>query len=165
MPVIFSPNELEFKRDKFNSDQFDLLTILPNLCKTVDAKRLVFDIRCLKPDCFSFPYHYHRNAEEVMMVISGSMAIRSPKGFHVLHQGEIVFMEQGEAGAHQFYNFTSSACTYFDVKSFSGLDIVEYPDSNKVLISPYGEVFEKHSQVTYLKGEEGVRNAWKDFHP
>jgi uncharacterized cupin superfamily protein len=165
MPIIFTPDALELKRDRFNSDQFDLLTILPNLYKTVDAKRLVFDVRCLNPDCFSFPYHFHRNAEEVMIVMSGSMAIRSPKGFQVLHQGEIVFMEQGEAGAHQFYNHTASSCTYFDVKSFSGLDIVEYPDSNKVLISPYGEVFEKDGKVDYLKGEVGFRDAWKGFHP
>jgi uncharacterized cupin superfamily protein len=165
MPVIFNPGALKFKRDKHNSDQFDLLTILPNLCKTADAKNLVFDVRCLGPDCYSFPYHYHRNAEEVMMVISGSMAIRSPKGFQVLHQGEIIFMEQGQSGAHQFYNYTLSPCTYFDVKSFSGLDIVEYPDSGKILVSPYGEVFEKDAQVDYFKDEEGFRDAWKDFHP
>ena len=165
MPVIFTPDALEFKRDKYNSDQFDLLTILPSLCRKANAKHLVFDVRRLNPGRFSFPYHYHRNAEEVMMVMSGSMAMRSPKGFQVLCQGAIVFMEQGEAGAHQFYNHTGAPCAYFDVKSFSGLDIVEYPDSGKILISPCGEVFEKAGQAAYLKGEEGFRDAWKDFHP
>jgi uncharacterized cupin superfamily protein len=165
MPVVFTPDASEFKRDKFNSDQFDLLTVLPNLCKRVGAQNLVFDVRRLKPGCFSFPYHWHRHAEEVMMVMSGAMALRSPKGFQVLHKGEIVFMEKGEAGAHQFYNHTEEPCTYFDVKSFSGLDIVEYPDSGKILVSPYGEVFEKNDQVPYLKGEEDVGDAWKDFHP
>ena len=163
MPTIFNPAELEFKRDKFNSDQFDLLTILPNLCKTVNAKHLVFDVRSLNPGCYSFPYHYHRNAEELMMIISGSMAIRMPIGFRILRQGEIVFIEQGASGAHQFYNHTRAPCTYLDMKSFSGLDIVEYPDSGKVLLSPYGEVFDKDKQVDYLKGEEGFEAKWKDF--
>jgi uncharacterized cupin superfamily protein len=163
MPTIFKPDELEFKRDKFNSDKFDLLTILPNLGKTVQAQHLVFDVRKLNPGCYSFPYHYHRNAEEVMMIISGSMAIRSPDGFQVLRQGEIVFMEQGESGAHQFHNHTQAPCTYLDVKSFSGLDVVEYPDSGKILISPYGEIYEKDSQVHYFKGEESSTSIWKNF--
>jgi uncharacterized cupin superfamily protein len=163
MPTIFSPGKMEFKRDKYNSDQFDLLTILPNLCKTVNAKHLAFDVRLLNPGCYSFPYHYHRNAEELMMVISGSMAVRTPKGFQMLHQGEIVFMEQGASGAHQFYNHTEAPCTYLDVKSFLGLDIVEYPDSGKILISPYGEVFDKNAQVDYLKSEEDLKAKWKEF--
>jgi uncharacterized cupin superfamily protein len=165
MPTIFKPGEMEFKRDKFNSDQFNLLTVLPNLCKQVNSQHLVFDVRCLGPGSYSFPYHYHRNAEEVMMIISGSMAIRSPKGFQVLQQGEIVFMEMGESGAHQFYNHTEAPCSYLDVKSFKGLDIVEYPDSGKILVSPYGEAFEKKSRVEYLKGEENFKDAWKDFIP
>jgi uncharacterized cupin superfamily protein len=165
MPTIFKPEELEFNRDKFNSDHFNLLTILPNLCKKVDAKHFVFDIRRLNPGCYSFPYHYHRNAEELMMIISGSMAIRTPKGFQILQQGEIVFMEMGESGAHQFYNHTEAPCSYLDVKSFKGLDIVEYLDSGKIRISPYNEVFYKNSQVEYLKGEDNYKGAWKDFNP
>jgi len=163
MPTIFKPSEMEFKRDKFNSDRFNLLTILPNLCKQVNSKHLVFDVRCIGPGSYSFPYHYHRNAEELMMIISGSMAIRTMKGFQILQQGEIVFMEMGESGAHQFYNHTGASCSYLDVKSFKGLDIVEYPDSGKVLISPFGEVFDKNGQVEYLKGEEDSKDAWKDF--
>jgi uncharacterized cupin superfamily protein len=93
------------------------------------------------------------------------MAIRTTKGFQILQQGEIVFMEQGESGAHQFYNHTKAPCSYLDVKSFKGLDIVEYPDSGKILISPYGEVFEKNGQVEYLKGERDFKGAWKDFNP
>jgi hypothetical protein len=30
MPIIFKPDELDFKWDKFNSDRFNLLTALPN---------------------------------------------------------------------------------------------------------------------------------------
>lgn len=163
MPTIFKPHELEFARDKYNSPQFDLRTILPNLCKRVNAQHLVFDVRMLSPGKYSFPYHFHRNAEELMMVVSGSMAVRSPQGFRILNQSEIVFMEKGESGAHQFYNHTDTPCTYLDVKAFLGLDIVEYPDSGKVMISPYGEVFEKGSQADYLKGEEVHTSKWREF--
>jgi uncharacterized cupin superfamily protein len=163
MPTIFKIEDLEFKRDKYNSSKFDLLTALPNLGKRAEAKHIVFDVRRLNPGCFSFPYHFHRNAEELMMIISGSMAMRSPGGFEVLKQGDIVFMEKGASGAHQFYNQTAAPCTYLDVKSFLGLDIVEYPDSGKIMISPYGEAFEKKSQAEYLKGEKNARGPWKEF--
>jgi uncharacterized cupin superfamily protein len=163
MPAIFKPNEFKFKRDKYNSSKFDLLTALPNLWKTVDAKHLIFDVRTLQPGCFSFPYHFHRNAEELMMIISGFMALRSPKGFQEIRQGEVIFMEHGESGAHQFYNHTDAPCTYLDIKTFLGLDIVEYPDSDKIMLSPFGEAFEKKSHVEYLKGEKNAKSKWKDF--
>jgi uncharacterized cupin superfamily protein len=163
MPTIFKPGELEYKRDKYNSSQFDLLTALPNLGKRVEAKHLAFDVRKLNPGCLSFPYHFHRNAEELMIIISGSLAMRSPLGFHVILQGETVFMEKGASGAHQFYNHTSLPCSYLDVKTLLGLDIVEYPDSGKIMISPTGEAFDKKSQVDYLKGEKNAKSKWKDF--
>ncbi len=163
MPAFFNSEELEFKRDKFNSSKFDLLTALPNLGKRVDAKHLVFDVRKLNPGCLSFPYHFHRNAEELMMIVSGSMAVRSPQGFRIVGRGEIVFMEKGATGAHQFYNHTEAACTYLDVKSLLGLDIVEYPDSGKIMISPPGEAFEKKDRTDYLKGEKNAKGVWKEF--
>jgi len=41
-----------------------------------------------------------------------------------------------------------------------GLDVCEYPDSGKINISPFKEVYEKHTQVDYNKGEENVQLIW-----
>jgi uncharacterized cupin superfamily protein len=163
MPIIFKPNELEFKRDAFNSPEFDLTTIIPNLCKIANSKHLAFDVRSLNPGGYSFPYHFHRNAEELMMIISGSMILRSPEGFKMLRQGEIVFMETGETGAHQFYNHSDVPCVYLDIKTICGPDVVEYPDSGKLMLSPTHEIYEKDAQADYLKGEEAVKSKWKDY--
>ena len=162
MPNIFKPEMLQFKQGPFNRPPFGLLTALPYLCKQANANRLVFDVRKLPPGQYSFPFHYHRSAEEVMFLIEGSMKLRTPQGFEVVNQGDILYFETGESGAHQFFNHTGSPCTYFDVKTYCGMDVVVYPDSGKIMISHYDEVFELEKQADYFKDEEKVGDKWKD---
>jgi uncharacterized cupin superfamily protein len=96
----------------------------------------------------------------VMFILSGSMTMRTPAGFEVAGEGSVVSFEIGETGAHQFYNHTGLPCTYFDVKTFYDLDVVVYPDSDKVMVSRYNEVFEKQSQVGYFEGEGEAKKIW-----
>lgn len=161
MPTIIKPNELEYKHNPTALKEFDLLTLTPRLSSIVGSKHFMFDLRQLNPGIYSFPYHFHRNAEELIMVLSGSMTLRTPNGFEVLSAGEMVFFEIGETSAHQFYNHTTSPCTYLDIRTTVGLDVTEYPDSGKINISPYWEVFDKDSKVDYNKGEENVSQIWE----
>jgi uncharacterized cupin superfamily protein len=161
MPTIIKPDELEFQHDDTAIEQFDLLTLVPRLSKIVASEHLIFDIRKLEPGKYSFPYHFHRNAEEIILVLSGSMTVRMNKGFEIIQKGQIAFFEIGETGAHQFYNHESASCTYLDIKTNVGIDVCEYPDSGKINISPFNEIFEKHSQVDYNKGEENVQKVWE----
>ena len=97
------------------------------------------------------------------MVISGSMAVRTMKEFMVVKNGDVLFFEKGETGAHQFYNHTDQLCIYFDVKSIYGLDAVVYPDSGKLMISKYNEVYKMDKRVSYFNDEENIEEKWKDF--
>ena len=160
MPTIFKSQDLKFKEDNSSIDHFKIQTAIPRLSEFVQSEHLVFDMRLLNPDQFSFPYHFHRHAEELMYIISGSLTMRSPKGFQVLKQGDTIFFESGEAGAHQLYNHTETFCTYLDIKTQKDYDICEYPDSGKVNISAHREVFEKNTQVDYIKGEENIKGKW-----
>ncbi len=163
MATIFKNDKIQFKHDADKIDNFRLLTASPRLSTTVNAKNMVFDLRMLNPGQFSFPYHFHRNAEELMMIISGSMTLRSPGGFEIVGKGDIVFIEMGESGAHQFFNHTTEPCTYLDLRTIYGIDVVEYPDSGKINILPAFEVFEKNSKVNYFKGEENVPKKWDEL--
>jgi uncharacterized cupin superfamily protein len=162
MPTIIKSNEQDFGYGPFNKPPYGLLTaLLPKMSKQDGCtKRIVFDIRKLPPGQSSFPYHYHRNAEEVMFVISGSMTLRTKEGMESVCEGDILHFETGESGAHQFFNHTEQPCTYFDVKSFCGIDVVMYPDSGKLMISQYNEVFDKTTQVDYFLGEEKLSEKW-----
>jgi uncharacterized cupin superfamily protein len=161
MPTIINPDDLEYKKDTSALDQFDLRTLSPRLSKIADSKHFVFDLRRLDSGKYSFPYHFHHNAEELIMIISGSMTIRTSKGFEIVGKGQIVFFEIGETGVHQFYNHhDSESCVYLDIRTTVGIDICEYPDSDKLKVSHINEVFEKQSSVDYNKGEENVQLIW-----
>lgn len=160
MPSHFTLNNQQSGSGPFSKPPFDLQTILPSLGKQAHAKNLIFDIRTLPPASFSFPFHYHRNAEETMYIISGSLTVRTSSGFFTAAEGDVLFFETGATGAHQFYNHTAHPCRYFDVKTFIGMDVVMYPDSDKIMISQYNETFELSSQVDYHTGEMNVAEKW-----
>jgi uncharacterized cupin superfamily protein len=163
MPTIIKPEKSEFKTDINALREFGLKTLFPRLGKVSGATHFTFDIRKLDPDTYSFPYHFHRNSEELMMLISGTMTVRTPEGLSILETGDLVFFETGETGAHQFYNHSSDACVYLDIRSTFGIDISEYPDSGKINILPQREIYEKNTRVEYNKGEEHVREIWRNL--
>jgi len=163
MPTIIKPENFEFKTDNSSLEDFGVKTLIPRLGAVSESKNFVFDIRQLDPGKFSFPYHFHSSSEELIMIISGSMTLRSVGGFEILNQGELVFFETGEKGTHQLYNHTQSPCTYLDLRTTIGIDITEYPDSGKINILPSWEVYEKNTRVEYNKGEQNVREIWDNL--
>ena len=163
MATVFKHDQIEFAEDINKIDNYRLLTSSPRFSSMVQSKKLFFDLRMLNPGQFSYPYHFHIHAEELIMVISGAMTMRSPHGLDSLTQGDIAFFEMGETGAHQFHNQGTEPCTYMDIRTLIGVDVCEYPDSGKVNIIPSLEIFEKDSKVEYFKGEENVMEKWREL--
>lgn len=163
MSKIFKNNSFEFKEESKAVGKFKLLTAFPRLSTIVESKHMVFDYRTLEHDEYSFPYHFHRNAEELIFIISGAMTMRTPKGLEILQTGDLIFFEMGESGAHQFYNHESEPCTYLDIRTTVGIDVCEYPDSGKINIVPFNEIYETLTKVDYNKGEDNVDLIWKDL--
>jgi uncharacterized cupin superfamily protein len=161
MPTIIKPQTSAYKTDINALKEYGLKTLFPRPGTVAGATHFSFDIRQLDPDTFSFPYHFHRNSEEMMMLLSGSMTVRTPGGLRVLESGDLIFFETGETGSHQFYNHNTVPCVYLDIRSTYGIDIAEYPDSGKINILPQREIYEKESKVDYYKGEENVRQVWR----
>ena len=159
MPTVFGVEKLELKRKDSRVPEFGWHTS-PNLAKIAGSKHVMFDVRSLDPGKYSFPYHFHRNAEELFLIISGKATLRSPDGFQEVSQGDIIFFEEGPTGAHQLYNHGDTPCVYLDVRTSFGIDVCEYPDSGKINILPYLEIFQKSSRVDYYDGEEAVATKW-----
>ena len=168
MATILKSSEREFKEDPNKIDNFRLFSDVSRIRKGVDPKYLNFDLRQLNPDQYCSAYHFHRHAEELFMIVSGSATLRTPSGLEIVESGDLIFFEAGETGAHQLYNHTIQPCIYLDIRSFNGFDICEYPDSNKIFIVPTYEIFGKDSQLDYFDGEENIRKKWaeiKDSNP
>lgn len=161
MPQLFKQNELDYRKDKNPHPKFNLLTAMPRLFSKANSKHLYFDMRKLTPGQYSFPYHFHHNSEELFVIHTGSVSLRTPNGIQILNPGDIVFFEIGESGSHQLYNHGTEACIYLDIRTNLGLDISEYPDSQKVNIIPLKQIYKKETNVGYHEGEDEVEDFWK----
>ena len=161
MATILRSEEREFKDNPNRIDNFRLLTDISNVKKGIKPQYLNFDLRQLNPGQYCSAYHFHRYAEELFMVTSGSATLRTPDGLKVVNSGDLVFFESGETGAHQLYNHTAEPCVYLDIRTSIGYDVCEYPDSNKIYLIPSGETFNKDTEVGYFDGEDKVREIWE----
>jgi len=163
MPTILRSDQREFKESPNKIDNYRIFTDISRARKGVNPENLNFDLRQLNPGQFSTPFHFHRYAEELFMIISGSAKLRTPDGLEMVNSGDLIFFEKGKTGAHQLYNHTSEPCTYLDIRTYTGYDVAEYPDSNKILIAPTFEIFSKDSQAGYFDGETNIKDKWKQI--
>jgi uncharacterized cupin superfamily protein len=163
MAAILKSCNREFREDPNKIDNFRLFSDGSRMKNGIKPGNLNFDLRLLNPGQFSAPYHFHRNAEELFMVVSGSMTLRSPEGLDIVTNGDIIFFEIGETGAHQFFNHGTEPCIYLDIRTFIGSDICEYPDSGKILIAPTFEIFNKETKLGYFEGEENIVEKWEQL--
>jgi uncharacterized cupin superfamily protein len=163
MATIFKSDKRNFQESSNKIDNYRVFTDVSRIKKGLNPENLNFDLRQLNPDQYSVPYHFHRYAEELFMIISGSATLRTPNGLEIVNSGDLIFFEKGKTGAHQLYNHTTETCVYLDIRTYIGYDVAEYPDSNKILIAPSREIFDIDSQVSYFKGEENIKDKWKQI--
>ncbi len=160
MATILKSDQREFKASPNKIDPFQIFTDTSRANMGINPENLNFDLRQLNPGQYSAPYHFHRYAEELFMIISGSATLRTPNGLEIVNSGDLIFFGKGETGAHQLYNHTSEVCVYLDIRTYLGYDIAEYPDSAKILIAPSFEIFNKDTQANYFDGETNIKDQW-----
>lgn len=159
MAVIINEKNVMFEQRQSPVTEFAWHTT-SKLAEMAGSKQLLFEIRSLDPGKYSYPYHFHRSAEEIFVILSGRATLRTPSGFQEVQEGDTVFFETGPEGAHQLFNHTGEPCRYLDIRTNLGIDICEYPDSGKINILPYEEVY-LAQQADYYEGEDHVAEKWK----
>lgn len=92
MVKIFNENTVSFKQKLSPIPEFAWHTS-ERLAEVANSKHLVFDIRSLDPDKYSFPYHFHRNAEEIFVILAGKAMLRTPEGFTEVSEGDVIFLK------------------------------------------------------------------------
>lgn len=158
MAHIFNNENISFKVRQSPIPEFSWHTS-EVLSEMANSKHLKFYVRSLDPGKYSYPYHFHRNAEEIFVILSGKATLRTPEKFTELKEGDIVFFEIGPTGAHQLYNHTDEPCKFLDIRTETGFDVCEYPDSGKININN-NEIYEIDEPVDYYKGEDKVKEKW-----
>lgn len=161
MAYILHKSDYIFQPNPNKIEPFQLFTEISRSKSNVTPKYLDFDVRKLNPGEFSAPYHYHRYADELFYIISGCATLRTPEGLTEVTEGDILYFEAGKNSAHQLGNQSDTPCIYLDLRTSIGYDIVIYPDSDKIITVPEGELFSMNEQKTYFEGEYNIRKIWE----
>jgi hypothetical protein len=80
MATILKCEDRNFQADPNKIENFKLYSDVSRKNIGLNPKNLNFDLRILNPRQYSAPYHSHRFAEELFMIISGSLTLRTPNG-------------------------------------------------------------------------------------
>jgi len=121
---------------------------------SAETTMFVYDV---DPGEGSSPYHYEY-AEEWLIVLDGSVVVRTPEGELNLERGDIVCFPAGPAGAHKVMNRSESRARTLLFSSSRLPAVSVYPDSNKVGVWPAeGEddlIFRRDTAVAWADGED-----------
>ena len=88
-------------------------------------------------------FHYHVQREELMIVLRGSVALRTADGWEELPEGEVVAFPRGERGAHGYENRGAQPVQLLMVSEMNGPNISVYPDTDQVGIFDAGRRSER----------------------
>jgi uncharacterized cupin superfamily protein len=116
----------------------------------------------LEPGQSSCPYHYEYE-EEWLLVVDGSVVIRTPGGEHTLERGDLVCFAPGPGGAHKVMNRSAAPARTLMFSSTRVPAVSVYPDSNKIGVWPGDEenalVFRRDTAISWSDGEDGWERA------
>lgn len=75
MATILKSDQRDFQESPNKIDNYRICTDVSRMNIGINPENLNFDLRQLDPDQFSAPYHFHRYAEELFMILSGSATL------------------------------------------------------------------------------------------
>jgi uncharacterized cupin superfamily protein len=110
----------------------------------------------LLPGQTQCPYHFHHGADELILVLRGQPTLRTPDGESQLDEGDVVHFPKGSAGAHHVVNRSDTPARYVLASTNVSPEVVEYPDSGKVLAASRAESQRGQPLWTLHRLDDGV---------
>ncbi len=103
--------------------------------KAAGGEALAVKVFELPPGEALCPYHYEYE-EEWLVVLDGSVVVRTPAGEETLVRGEIVCFPPGPDGAHKVGNQAETSARIMMFSSAREPSVAVYPDSDKIGVWP-----------------------------
>jgi uncharacterized cupin superfamily protein len=127
MPNIYDP---VFDEPRESLDGFHAMRA--RLGHQLGTERIGLSLWEVAPGQVVYPYHFHLAEEEVLVVLEGRPALRTPEGWRRVERGEVIRFPVGESGAHQLANDTDAPLRFLSVSTHGQPDVVIYPDEGKL---------------------------------
>jgi uncharacterized cupin superfamily protein len=105
------------------------------------------------------PYHVHHANEELLLLLRGSVNVRTPEGEVVLTPGDLMVFRRGRAGAHQVVNRSGEVARYLVVSTRVFPEVAEFPDTGKIYVQAgpsadgLAKILDSKAEREWLEGE------------
>src|SRR3989440_12911668 len=77
-------------------------------------------------------FHYHLQREELLVVLEGTVAVRTAEGWRDVPEGEVVAFPRGERGVHGYENRSDAPVRLLMFSEQYAPNVSIYPDANEV---------------------------------
>jgi uncharacterized cupin superfamily protein len=77
-------------------------------------------------------FHYHLQREELLVVLDGTVAVRTADGWRDASEGEVLAFPRGERGVHGYENRGDKPVRLLMFSEQNAPNVSVYPDANEV---------------------------------
>jgi uncharacterized cupin superfamily protein len=128
--VQLIPRPPEYAPDGPAAGHFAVSTA--HLSRALGARRLGYNLSAVPPGKAAYPFHSHRENEELFLVLEGCGDIRIGSDVYPIRQGDLIACPPGgPETAHQIRNTGTTELRYLAISTRLSPEICDYPDSGK----------------------------------
>jgi uncharacterized cupin superfamily protein len=135
-------------------------TLCARLAPGTAARGLGISIDIVAPGKRGCPYHLHHAQEEAFVILEGRGTLRVAGERLPIVAGDVVFVPPGPEYPHQIVNDSDAPLKYLSISTKESPEVVEYPDSGKVLSMaqhlgrpPFARMHRLGEDLDYWEGE------------
>jgi uncharacterized cupin superfamily protein len=118
------------------------------LAEAAGAEHLGLTVYELAPGQ-SMDFHYHLQREELLVVLEGTVAVRTAAGWQDAGPGEVLAFPRGERGVHGYENRTNEAVRLLMFSEQNAPNVSVYPDKNEVGVYDVAKPDERRFGATF----------------
>lgn len=153
--VVFLKESKIEKTHKYEHESYEYYK--KEITKRSEFDQMYASFYEIPPQKSAYPLHFHENVTELFYIISGSGFVQTKEKEIFIETGDVLVFPPGEVGLHKLTNISELLpLVYLDVATRSAIDILHYPDSNKIGIIKHNEFakfYKKDDNVDYYQDE------------